>query len=88
MLKSGIVGHVFCSFLALVMLKELEKRIEAKGYDLEWKRIKEDLKAMKEVTLEEKGNKKIILRTECKGDAGKIFQSVGVAIPPTLRFEN
>jgi len=69
------------------MVKELEKRFEVKGYDLEWKKIKEDLKAMKEVTLEE-GEKNIVLRTECRGDAGKIFQSVGVAIPPTLRFEN
>jgi transposase len=82
-----IMGHVFCSFLALVMLKELEKRIEAKGYEFEWKRMKEDLKAMKEVILEE-GGKRIVFRTECIGDAGKIFQSVGVAIPPTLRFAN
>jgi transposase len=82
-----ITGHVFCSFLALVMLKELEKRIEAKGYDIEWKSMKEDLKAMKEVTLEE-GGKRIVLRTECKGDVGKIFQSAGVAIPPTIRLVN
>jgi transposase len=82
-----IIGHVFCSFLALVMLKELERRIETSGYEFEWKKMKEDLKAMKEVTFEE-GDKRVIFRTECKGDAGKIFQSVGVAIPPTMRFVN
>jgi len=79
-----ISGHVFCSFLALVMLKELERRIAAKGYDFEWKEMKEDLGAMQEVVLEE-GGKTLVFRTECKGNAGKIFQSVGVAIPPTVR---
>ena len=31
-----IRGHVFCSFLALVLRKELQDRLEAKGYKLEW----------------------------------------------------
>lgn len=35
-----ITGHVFCSFLALVLLKELERRLGLKGYDFEWADIK------------------------------------------------
>ena len=31
-----IVGHAFCSFLALVMRQELEVRLEQRGHDLEW----------------------------------------------------
>jgi hypothetical protein len=39
---------------------------------------------MQEIEIEDNG-KSIALRTECLGACGKIFQSVGVAIPPTIR---
>ena len=32
-------------------------------------------------------NKEVTLRTELKGDAGKAFQAVGVAVPPTVRVK-
>jgi len=38
-LDETIKGHVFCSFLALVLRKELDKRLEAIGLDLEWNDI-------------------------------------------------
>jgi transposase len=79
-----IRGHVFCSFLALVLRKELDSRLEKAGHSLEWADIKQDLEALQEVTLEEK-NKRLAVRTECLGSCGKIFQSVGVAIPSTIR---
>ena len=31
-----IKGHVFCSFLALVLIKELYRRLEKAGHDFEW----------------------------------------------------
>jgi hypothetical protein len=34
--------------------------------------------------IEEQG-KSLVVRTECKGTCGKIFQSIGVAIPTTIR---
>ena len=80
----SITGHVFCSFLALVLLKELEKKLNMAGYDFEWNRIKQDLKALQEVTVEDK-SKRLALRTQVKGVCGKVFQAVGVAIPPTIR---
>lgn len=79
-----IRGHVFCSFLALVLRKELDSRLEKAGHSLEWADIKQDLEALQEVTIEER-NKTLAIRTECIGTCGKIFQSVGVAIPPTIR---
>ncbi|HLA04804.1 MAG TPA: IS1634 family transposase [Syntrophales bacterium] len=79
-----IRGHVFCSFLALVLRKELELRLEKAGHSFEWSDIKQDLEALQEVTLEEQ-NKTLAVRTECIGTCGKIFQAVGVAIPPTIR---
>ena len=38
-----IRGHVFCSFLALVLSKELYRRLEKAGHDFEWADIKQDL---------------------------------------------
>jgi transposase len=82
--EKNIRGHVFCSFLALVLRKELERRLEEAGYCLEWADMKQDLKALQEVIIQENG-KSLALRTECVGGCGKIFQAVGVAIPPTIR---
>jgi transposase len=79
-----IRGHVFCSFLALVLRKELDSRLEKAGHSLEWADIKQDLEALQEVTIEEQ-KKRLAVRTECIGTCGKIFQAVGVAIPPTIR---
>ncbi len=80
----NIRGHVFCSFLALVLRKELERRLNAAGYVFEWSDIKQDLKALQQVTIEENG-KRLSIRSECKGVCGKVFQSVGVAMPPTMK---
>ena len=79
-----IRGHVFCSFLALVVRKELDRRLEKAGHCFEWANIKQDLKALQEITIED-GNKIVAIRSECLGTCGKVFQSVGVAIPPTIR---
>ena len=79
-----IRGHVFCSFLALVLIKELYRRLEKAGHDFEWAEIKQDLSALQEITIEDNG-RKLAVRSECKGVCGKVFQAVGVAIPPTIR---
>lgn len=79
-----IRGHLFCSFLALVLKKELFRRIEAAGNNFEWSDIKQDLKALQVVTIEE-GGKRFAIRTQCQGTCGKVFQAVGVAVPPTIR---
>jgi len=79
-----IKGHVFCSFLALVLRKELDRRLEKAGHVFEWADIQQDLKALQEITIEDNG-RKLAMRTECKGVCGKVFQAVGVAIPLTIR---
>jgi len=81
---ANIAGHVFCSFLALVLRKELDQRLADNKYRFEWSDIKLDLKALKQVEIEESG-KRFAIRSECKGIAGKIFQSVRVALPPTFK---
>jgi transposase len=79
-----IRGHVFCSFLALVLRKELDRRLDQAGRCFEWGDIKQDLKSLQEIVIEEQG-KSLAVRSECKGICGKVFQSVGVAVPPTIR---
>jgi transposase len=79
-----IKGHVFCSFLALMLKKELDRRLEAFGYNFEWSDMKQDLKALQEIVVEDNG-KKLAIRSECVRTCGKIFQAVGVALPPTIR---
>jgi transposase len=79
-----IRGHVFCSFLALVLRKELERHLEKAGHVLEWSHIKQDLQALQETHIEENGNH-LAIRSKTEGVCGKVFQAVGVAIPPTIR---
>jgi transposase len=80
----NIRGHVFCSFLALVLRKELDRRLQEAGHNFEWADIKQDLKALQEVEMQDNG-KSLTLRTECLGTCGKVFKAVGVAIPPTIQ---
>ncbi|MBW2593047.1 MAG: transposase [Deltaproteobacteria bacterium] len=79
-----IRGHVFCSFLALVLRKELDRRLEKAGHRFEWAEIKQDLKALQRVTIEENG-RRFSIRSQSQGVCGKIFQSVGVAMPATIQ---
>jgi len=79
-----IRGHVFCSFLALVLRKELQARLQAAGSELEWAEVITDLEALEDVEVVHQ-QKHFRLRTETKGTCGKVFQAVGVALPPTVR---
>ena len=80
-----IRGHVFCSFLALVLLKELQARMEVRGWRAEWSRLKSDLDALEEITIENAG-RTFVIRSRTRGDAGKALQAAGVALGPTVRF--
>ena len=80
-----IRGHVFCSFLALLLRKALQDRLEAKGHsDLEWTHILDDLDGLQEIELTIQG-KGYRLRTETRGTISAVFSACGVALPPTLR---
>ena len=79
-----IRGHVFCSFLALVLRVELEERLARRDWKLEWADIVRDLDRLQEIDLNVEG-KAYTLRTEANGTVGKVFQACGVALPPTVR---
>lgn len=80
-----IRGHVFCSFLALVLLKELQRRMEARGFPYQWARLRNDLDDLQEIRLQAIG-RQVCVRTAPRGSAGRALQAAGVALGPALRF--
>jgi len=83
-LDETIRGHVFCSFLALLLKRGLEKRLERKEADWEWSEILRGLDNLQEVEAVFQG-KRFVLRSQVIGEAHKACLAAGVALPPTLR---
>ena len=79
-----IRGHVFCSFLALLLRKELEDRLARREWKLEWADVIRDLDNLTEMKVGING-KSFVFRGQTPGVTGKVFQACGVALPPVLR---
>jgi len=80
----AIRGHVFCSFLALVLRKALEDRLAAAGVKPEWGALLRELDRLQEIETEQEG-KQFVLRTPVTGDVGRVFKALGIAPPPNIR---
>jgi transposase len=84
-----ICGHVFCSFLALVLLKDLQGRMKSRpggrGEPVEWEYLKRDLDALEETTVNNAG-RTFVIRSRPRGNAAKALQAAGVSLGPTVRF--
>jgi transposase len=80
-----IRGHVFCSFLALLLRKELNDRLAAAGRQCEWADIIRDVDQIVQTDVEQAG-RRLRLRAAAPGCAGAVFQAVGVALPPTIQL--
>ena len=83
-LDETIRGHVFCSFLALVLKKALEDRIAALGRSGSWPEIIADLDSLTETEIEYDG-KRFIVRSAPRPAASLALRAAGVALPPTVR---
>lgn len=79
-----IRGHVFCSFLALCLKRELEIRLEEKGMDAEWAEIIRGLDNLQQVELLLQGSR-FLLRSEITGHASQAIRAAQVALPPVLQ---
>ena len=79
-----IRGHVFCSFLALLLRKELQDRLEARGERLSWNDVIHDLERLQYAEVEQDG-KRFLLRSETQGTCAKTFAAAGVVLPPTVQ---
>ena len=83
-LDETIRGHVFCSFLALVLKAELEARIAALGQNGSWPAIIADLDALTETEVEQDG-RRFLLRSAPKLAASLALRAAGVALPRTVQ---
>jgi hypothetical protein len=83
-LDETIRGHVFCSFLALVLKIELEHRIAALGESGSWPEILGDLDALTETAIAQDG-KRFLVRSAPGAAASLALRAAGVALPPTVR---
>jgi transposase len=84
-LDETIRGHVSCSFLALVLKKELEDRIATLGQAGAWPDILADLDSLTETEVEQNG-KHFLLRSAPRPAASLALRAAGVALPPTVRY--
>jgi hypothetical protein len=80
---AAIRGHVFCSFLALVLRKHLQDRCAAVGFQPEWLDVILDLNRLQEAQLTQNG-KAYVVRTEAAGVVPRLFKAIGVALPPRI----
>jgi len=83
-LDETIRGHVFCSFLALVLKTALEDRIAALGRSGSWPEIIADLDSLTETEIEHDG-KRFIVRSAPRPAASLALRAAGIALPPTIR---
>jgi hypothetical protein len=84
-LDETIRGHVFCSFLALVLVRELDRCLEQAGVRVEWNDLLRDLKALQQMELQE-GPKRMWVRSQVQGCCAQVFSAVGLALPPVLQL--
>ncbi|MCH4561095.1 hypothetical protein MJ877_33865 [Mesorhizobium jarvisii] len=73
----------FCSFLALVLSKELRRLCRAKGLTPEWQPLLRDLDRLQEATIEKDG-RIVTTRTHVTGQVGNVFKAAGIALPHNL----
>jgi len=81
---AAIRGHVFCSFLALVLRKELDRRCRQAGFTPEWGDVLRDLDRLQRATIEHAG-KIWTVRTQADGCAAGLLQAAGIALSPRVQ---
>jgi hypothetical protein len=78
-------GHIFCTFLALVLRHELVERLAARATKpLEWQSIIDDLVDLSEVEVEQDG-RRAKLRTAPGPTIDPVCRALGMALPPVFQ---
>jgi hypothetical protein len=82
---AAIRGHVFCTFLALVLRRELLDRLVARGGAVpEWQCIIDDLLDLSAVEVEQDG-RRALLRTAPRPSIDPICRALGLTLPPVFQ---
>ena len=79
-----IRAHVFCSFLALLLKTELERRLKFADLQCEWSQVLRGLEALQQVEATFQ-DKHFLLRSQLTSEASAALRATGVGAPPTLR---
>jgi hypothetical protein len=81
---AAIRGHVFCSFLALVMQKCLDDLSREAGIMPEWKTLLRDLDRLQHVRIRHRGNDWLV-RTDVSKPIADLFCHAHIALPPRAK---
>jgi hypothetical protein len=82
---AAIRGHIGCTFLALLLRKELLDRLAAYHAPIpEWQNIIDDLLDLSVVEVEQDG-RRAILRTAPRPSVDPICRAIGLALPPIFQ---
>ena len=81
---AAVRGHIFCTFLALVLRHELVDRLAGRGTKpLEWQSIIDDLADLSEVEIEQDG-RRAKLRTAPGPTIDPVCRALGLSLPPVF----
>ena len=76
---------IFCSFLAVLLRKELFDRLAARRPgDLEWQHIVDDLDELSEIEVEQNG-RRALLRTAPGATIDSLCRALGITLPPVFQ---
>jgi DDE family transposase len=82
---AAIRGHIFCTFLALVLRKELLDRLAARGGAMpEWQCIIDDLADLSSVEVEQDG-RRALLRTAPRPSIDPVCRALALSLPPVFQ---
>jgi hypothetical protein len=83
---AAIRGHVFCTFLAMVLRTELIQRLAKprSKEPLEWQSIIDDLADLSEIEVTQDG-RRALLRTAPGPSIDRVCRAVGITLPPVFQ---
>ena len=81
---AAVRGHIFCTFLVLVLRRELLDRLAAGGGVPEWQCIIDDLLDLSAVEVEQDG-RRALLRTAPRPSIDPICRALGLTLPPVFQ---
>jgi hypothetical protein len=82
----AIRGHVFCSFLALLLMNEIRTEMDRIGMPFEWEHLLANLDRLQQIQIEKNG-KRFALRTDVPPLVETVFRACHVALPPRFRAD-
>ena len=82
---AAIRGHVFCSFLALLLQKRLHDLAQSAGVSLECKTLLRDLDRLQQLRLRHR-DADWLARTDASPDLAAVFRTAKIALPPRVKL--